>query len=230
MQILHLLPLGVKYYTSKGQLVQQFKGCNINPLLYWCALWMVYLRILKFLSLIFKHAVLWMDILKPKNKSGHKILTECRPLCSIIFLTTVALPLTRLFIPEQQNTEPVIAQTNSIRARKAAMACIAVTTWGMKHIKSLVYYGSWSVYFHDYEEWYYYRQQIFNNHHVFLLHSFLLASLVKPQSHYSDNQSPTSDNHFFLGGWGSLSSFVDDNLRQPPNKKWLSEVGDWLSL
>ena len=42
---------------------------------------------------------------------------------------------------------------------------------------------------------------------------------VKPQSHYSDNQSPTSDNHFFLGGCRRLSSTKDDNLPQAPKKK-----------
>ena len=55
--------------------------------------------------------------------------------------------------------------------------------------------------------------------------------IIKPQSHYSDNQSADLwQPLFFLGGWGNLSSFIDDNLRQPPKKKWLSEVGDWLSL
>ena len=74
---------------------------------------------------------------------------------------------------------------------------------------------------------------------------------IKPQSHYSDKQSPTSDNHFLGGGCRRLSevgkclsmvgdwlseNYIDnlsptsDNLRQPPPKKWLSEVGDWLSL
>ena len=31
------------------------------------------------------------------------------------------------------------------------------------------------------------------------------SGLLKLQSHYSDNQSPTSDNHFFLGGCRRLS-------------------------
>ena len=43
---------------------------------------------------------------------------------------------------------------------------------------------------------------------------------LKPQSHYSDNQSPTSDNHFFFfGGCRRLSSTKDDKLPQPPPKK-----------
>ena len=45
---------------------------------------------------------------------------------------------------------------------------------------------------------------------------------------YSDNQSPTSDNHFFVlgGGCHPLSMTTSGNHQ----KKWLSEVGDWLSL
>ena len=46
---------------------------------------------------------------------------------------------------------------------------------------------------------------------------------LKLQSHYSDNQSPTSDNHFFSGWLPEVvrgrQMFVDD--RRP--------VGDWLS-
>ena len=33
----------------------------------------------------------------------------------------------------------------------------------------------------------------------------IICNLLKLQSHYSDNQSPTSDNHFFLGGCRRLS-------------------------
>ena len=41
----------------------------------------------------------------------------------------------------------------------------------------------------------------------------------KGRSHYSDNQSPTSDNHYFWGGCRRLSEVG----------KCLSMIGDWLS-
>ena len=41
---------------------------------------------------------------------------------------------------------------------------------------------------------------------------------LKPQSHYSDTSRRPLITNFFLGAWGRLSSFVDDNLRQPPQK------------
>ena len=78
---------------------------------------------------------------------------------------------------------------------------------------------------------------------------------VKLQSHYSDNQSPTSDNHFFLGGCRRLSevgkclSMIADQSaigcqritsttsRRPPTTTFLggvfrrnSVVGKWLSM
>ena len=51
---------------------------------------------------------------------------------------------------------------------------------------------------------------------------YVSLAWLKPQSHYSDNQSPTSDNHFF--GWlpevvTGRQMFVDD--------RW--PVGNWLS-
>ena len=42
---------------------------------------------------------------------------------------------------------------------------------------------------------------------------------LKGRSHYSDNQSPTSDNHYFWGGCRRLSEVG----------KCLSMIGDWLS-
>ena len=78
---------------------------------------------------------------------------------------------------------------------------------------------------------------------------------IKLQSHYSDNQSPTSDNHFFLGGCRRLSevgkclSMIADQSaigcqritsttsRRPPTTTFLggvfrrnSVVGKWLSM
>ena len=42
---------------------------------------------------------------------------------------------------------------------------------------------------------------------------------LKGRSHYSDNQSPTSNNHYFWGGCRRLSEVG----------KCLSMIGDWLS-
>ena len=42
---------------------------------------------------------------------------------------------------------------------------------------------------------------------------------IKGRSHYSDNQSPTSNNHYFWGGCRRLSEVG----------KCLSMIGDWLS-
>ena len=44
-------------------------------------------------------------------------------------------------------------------------------------------------------------------------------SVFKGRSHYSDNQSPTSNNHYFWGGCRRLSEVG----------KCLSMIGDWLS-
>ena len=49
--------------------------------------------------------------------------------------------------------------------------------------------------------------------------NYSITQHLKPQSHYSDNQSPTSDNHFFFGGCRRLSSIKDDKFPQPPKKK-----------
>ena len=81
------------------------------------------------------------------------------------------------------------------------------------------------------------------------------AAHLKLQSHYSDNQSPTSDNHFFLGGCRRLSevgkclSMIADQSaigcqritsttsRRPPTTTFFggvfrrnSVVGKWLSM
>ena len=74
---------------------------------------------------------------------------------------------------------------------------------------------------------------------------------VKPWSHYSDNQSPTSDNHFFgwllevVSGrqnvcrWSPTSRRLAvrelhrqplADLRQPLFWRWFSVVGKWLSM
>ena len=47
----------------------------------------------------------------------------------------------------------------------------------------------------------------------------LWLALLKGRSHYSDNQSPTSNNHYFWGGCRRLSEVG----------KCLSMIGDWLS-
>ena len=44
-------------------------------------------------------------------------------------------------------------------------------------------------------------------------------NILKGRSHYSDNQSPTSNNHYFWGGCRRLSEVG----------KCLSMIGDWLS-
>ena len=50
-------------------------------------------------------------------------------------------------------------------------------------------------------------------------HSNIALINVKGRSHYSDNQSPTSNNHYFWGGCRRLSEVG----------KCLSMIGDWLS-
>ena len=49
--------------------------------------------------------------------------------------------------------------------------------------------------------------------------NFLGSNKFKGRSHYSDNQSPTSNNHYFWGGCRRLSEVG----------KCLSMIGDWLS-
>ena len=49
--------------------------------------------------------------------------------------------------------------------------------------------------------------------------SILAFQHLKGRSHYSDNQSPTSNNHYFWGGCRRLSEVG----------KCLSMIGDWLS-
>ena len=53
---------------------------------------------------------------------------------------------------------------------------------------------------------------------IYSLHCRKISS-VKGRSHYSDNQSPTSDKHYFWGGCRRLSEVG----------KCLSMIGDWLS-
>ena len=45
------------------------------------------------------------------------------------------------------------------------------------------------------------------------------AMQLKPNWSIAITSRRPLKNTFFFGGWGSLSSFVDDNLRQPPKKK-----------
>ena len=58
----------------------------------------------------------------------------------------------------------------------------------------------------------------FNAHSSHLFANFAMMYL-KGRSHYSDNQSPTSNNHYFWGGCRRLSEVG----------KCLSMIGDWLS-